>query len=156
MEKLKDAICDLVSIAEEHLKREDFEELDNAGAAIIDCLDELETLRKQQTNGFTAKSTGIIRRLDDLNRIAIPKEIRMKIFGKNDAYGEPLEFFIDGDNIVLKKYEDVEKRKEQEIRNKAIEDFAKKIKSNSELGYIGYLDRVIDEIAEEMKGSGNL
>ena len=45
MEKLKDAICDLVSIAEEHLKREDFEELDNAGATIIGYLDELETMK---------------------------------------------------------------------------------------------------------------
>ena len=98
------------------------------------------------------KKTGLIRRIDDLGRIAIPKEIRRQIFGTSDACGEPLEFFVDGDNIVLKKYEDVEKQKEQEIRNKAIEDFAKKIKSNSELGYIGYLDRVIDEIAEQMKG----
>ena len=98
------------------------------------------------------KTTGRIRRFDDLGRIAIPKEIRKQIFGTSDVCGEPMEFFIDGDNIVLKKYEDAEKRKEQEIRNKAIDEFAKKVKSNSELGYIGYLDRVIDEIAEQMKG----
>lgn len=57
------------------------------------------------------KSTGIIRRIDDLGRIAIPKEIRKKLFGLNSEYpyrgigkGEPLEFFIDGEDIILRKY----------------------------------------------------
>jgi len=47
------------------------------------------------------KTTGIVRRIDDLGRIVIPKEIR-KSFRIND--GENIEIFIDGDNIVLKKY----------------------------------------------------
>lgn len=47
------------------------------------------------------KTTGIVRRIDDLGRIVIPKEIR-KHFRIND--GENIEIFIDGDNIVLKKY----------------------------------------------------
>ena len=33
-----------------------------------------------------------------------------------------------------------------------IDEFAEKLKANSELGYIGYLDRVVDEIAEQLKG----
>ena len=37
------------------------------------------------------------------------------------------------------------------IRNIAIDEFAKELKTNSELGYIGYLDRVVDEIAEQLK-----
>lgn len=37
---------------------------------------------------------------------------------------------------------------------KAIDDFAREIKANSQLGYIGYLDRVIDEIAEQLKTGG--
>lgn len=36
----------------------------------------------------------------------------------------------------------------------AIDDFANAIKSNSELGYIGYIDRVIDEIAKQLKAGG--
>ena len=51
------------------------------------------------------KMTGIIRRVDDLGRIAIPKEIRRHVFGKADAIGEPMEIFIDGENIVLRRYE---------------------------------------------------
>lgn len=47
------------------------------------------------------KTTGIVRRIDDLGRIVIPKEIR-KSFRIND--GENIEIFIDGENIVLKKY----------------------------------------------------
>lgn len=45
--------------------------------------------------------TGIIWRVDDLGRIVIPKEIRRQVFGKADASGEPMEIFIDGENIVL-------------------------------------------------------
>ena len=48
--------------------------------------------------------TGLVRRIDDLGRINIPREIRKQIFGYS-ADGEPMEFFVDGDTIVLKKAE---------------------------------------------------
>ena len=51
------------------------------------------------------KATGIVRRIDELGRIVIPKEIRrtMRI-----AEGTPLEIFTDIDNtITLKKYSPV-------------------------------------------------
>ena len=54
------------------------------------------------------KMTGIIRRVDDLGRIVIPKEIRRLVFGKADAIGEPMEIFIDGENIVLRRYEEMQ------------------------------------------------
>lgn len=54
------------------------------------------------------KIIGIIRRVDDLGRIVIPKEIRKQVFGKTDATGEPMEIFIDGENIVLRRYEEVQ------------------------------------------------
>lgn len=47
------------------------------------------------------KSTGIVRRIDDLGRVVIPKEIRKNLKIKEN---ESLEIFIDGDNIILKKY----------------------------------------------------
>ena len=47
------------------------------------------------------KATGIVRRIDDLGRVVIPKEIRKKLNFNED---EPLEFFIDGENIILRKY----------------------------------------------------
>ena len=47
------------------------------------------------------KNTGVVRRIDDLGRIVIPKEIRKNLRIKD---GESLEIFLNSDNIVLKKY----------------------------------------------------
>jgi AbrB family transcriptional regulator (stage V sporulation protein T) len=47
------------------------------------------------------KSTGVLRRIDDLGRIVIPKEIRKNLKIRNR---ELLEIFIDGDNIILSKH----------------------------------------------------
>lgn len=47
------------------------------------------------------KTTGIIRRVDDLGRIVLPKEIRRKV---GITEGAPMEIFTDSDRIVLKKY----------------------------------------------------
>ena len=50
----------------------------------------------------------IVRRFDDLGRIVIPKEIRKQIFGSPDkAEGMPMEIFMDGNDIVLRKYDPV-------------------------------------------------
>ena len=46
------------------------------------------------------KATGIIRRVDDLGRIVIPRDIRRKMQIKES---EPMEFFVDKDAIVIKK-----------------------------------------------------
>lgn len=48
------------------------------------------------------KSTGIIRKVDELGRVVIPIELRntLKIAEK-----DPIEIFVDGTSIVLKKYE---------------------------------------------------
>ena len=48
------------------------------------------------------KSTGIVRRLDDLGRIVLPRELR-KILGINPR--DSLEIFMDGDCVILRKYE---------------------------------------------------
>ena len=47
------------------------------------------------------KSTGIVRRIDDLGRVVIPKEIRRTLRIKD---GDPLELFTDGDYVCFKKY----------------------------------------------------
>ena len=48
------------------------------------------------------KATGVIRRIDELGRIVIPKEIRKNLRIKE---GENLEIFVDkNDQIILKKY----------------------------------------------------
>ena len=41
---------------------------------------------------------GIIRRIDDLGRIVIPKEVRERIYGKRDTTGEPMEFYLESNN----------------------------------------------------------
>ena len=52
------------------------------------------------------KATGIIRRFDDLGRIVIPKDIRRQLFGSAEkSEGQPMEIFIDGDDIILRKWE---------------------------------------------------
>lgn len=49
------------------------------------------------------KATGIIRRIDELGRVVMPKELRRVL---NIPAGTPLEFYVEeGNKIVLKKYE---------------------------------------------------
>ena len=61
------------------------------------------------------KATGIIRRIDDLGRIVIPKEIRKKL---KINEGENIEIYIDDlEHIILKKYSNL----------KNVKDIAQKI-----------------------------
>ena len=48
------------------------------------------------------KATGIVRRIDDLGRVVVPKEIRRNLgLDVNDS----MEIYVDGDSIILKKYQ---------------------------------------------------
>jgi len=47
------------------------------------------------------KSTGIVRSVDNLGRIVLPIELRRTM---DLAVGDLLEIFVDGENIVLRKY----------------------------------------------------
>lgn len=47
------------------------------------------------------RATGIVRRLDELGRIVIPKEIRRNL---NLREGDALEMYVDGESLVLKPY----------------------------------------------------
>ena len=48
------------------------------------------------------KATGIVRRIDDLGRVVIPKEIRRTLRIRE---GDPLEIFTDREGeVILKKY----------------------------------------------------
>lgn len=47
------------------------------------------------------KATGIIRRVDDLGRVVIPREIRQTLHLTENA---PLEIYTDKDSIIFKKY----------------------------------------------------
>ncbi len=71
------------------------------------------------------KTTGIIRRIDDLGRIVIPKEIRRNLRIKN---GDTLEVFVDVNSIILKKYSPMESI--EELASKYVDSFNKVIKHN--------------------------
>ena len=48
------------------------------------------------------KLTGIIRKVDELGRVVIPIEIRNQF---QIAEKDPIEIYVDGSSIILKKYE---------------------------------------------------
>ena len=48
------------------------------------------------------KNTGVIRKIDELGRIVIPKEIRKNLNIRN---GEDVQIYIEEDKIILKKYQ---------------------------------------------------
>jgi len=48
------------------------------------------------------KATGIVRKVDTLGRIVLPIELR-RTLGIDEK--DPLEIFVDGEQIILRKYE---------------------------------------------------
>lgn len=62
----------------------------------------LKIKNKNVERSFFMKSIGIVRKVDELGRIVLPKELRntFKIDHK-----DPIEIFVEGDSIILKKYE---------------------------------------------------
>ena len=48
------------------------------------------------------KSTGVVRKVDELGRIVIPIELRRNL---SIAEKDALEIYVDGESIILKKYE---------------------------------------------------
>jgi AbrB family transcriptional regulator (stage V sporulation protein T) len=76
-------------------------------------------------NGGNMTTTGIIRRIDELGRIVIPKEIRTNLRIKN---GDNLEILVDGENIMLKKYSQIDNL--EGIANMYAESFYQVLKYN--------------------------
>lgn len=54
------------------------------------------------------KNTGIVRKLDELGRITLPKELR-RTLDIDDR--DPVEIYTENDTIVLKKYSGIDKCK---------------------------------------------
>ncbi len=50
------------------------------------------------------KSTGIVRKIDELGRIVLPMELKRTLKIKN---GDPMEIYVDGESIVIKKFVDI-------------------------------------------------
>lgn len=52
------------------------------------------------------RATGIIRRIDDLGRIVIPRAVRQEVYGTANTEGKPMEIFYEKNGtIILKPYE---------------------------------------------------
>lgn len=49
------------------------------------------------------KSTGIVRKVDELGRIVLPIEMRRTL---DIAEKDTLEVYVEGDSIILRKYQD--------------------------------------------------
>lgn len=48
------------------------------------------------------KSTGVVRKVDELGRVVIPIELRRTL---NINEGDSLEVYVDGERMILKKYQ---------------------------------------------------
>jgi transcriptional pleiotropic regulator of transition state genes len=61
----------------------------------------METKVENYIGGARMKSTGIVRKVDELGRIVIPIELRRTL---DINIKDPMEIFLDGDCIILQKY----------------------------------------------------
>lgn len=66
------------------------------------------------------KNTGVIRKIDELGRIVIPKEIRKNL---NIHNGEDVQIYIEADKIILEKYQKMHSIKE--VVEKYLNKFSK-------------------------------
>ncbi len=74
------------------------------------------------------KATGVVRRIDDLGRIVLPKELRRTMRIKE---GDSLEIYIDGlDQIMLKKYSPVQSL------NEFVKEFVESVYASNKLDII--------------------
>ena len=91
------------------------------------------------------KATGIIRRVDDLGRVVIPREIRRALHIRE---GEPLEIYTEGkDTVCFRKYETnlcdaVDHLKEQ------IEDYCDDLTYDA----LTKIESLLGEVREIIKG----
>lgn len=67
------------------------------------------------------KSTGIVRKVDELGRVVIPVELR-RVLGIEER--DSLEIYMDGDKVILKKYASTEINIEKEAALKELQQLA--------------------------------
>lgn len=92
------------------------------------------------------KATGIVRRIDDLGRIAIPKEIRKSLRLKE---GTPMEIYTSrNDEVIFKRYSTEESVEEQ---LKTLDEFFQEMRDYEE-----YPEVVIDGAQNYIQAIRNL
>ena len=87
--------------------------------------------------------SGIIRRIDDLGRIVIPKEIR-RVRGWEE--GAPIEIIPDGEDVILRLYSD----------NQRLEDLLNELIGQMEERGLDDKETLLRKMMEELKEDGEL
>ena len=87
--------------------------------------------------------SGIIRRVDDLGRIVIPKEIRQ---ARGWEEGAPIEIVLDGEDVILRLYGD----------NQRLEDLLNELISQMEERGLDDKENLLRKMMEELKEEGEL
>lgn len=97
------------------------------------------------------RATGIVRRVDDLGRVVIPKEIRRTL---QIHEGDPLELFIEGRTICFVKYNKTINIKESlsDVKELLKEEGVKEHFSPEETKVI---ESVLSLITSRLKGEEN-
>ena len=107
--------------------------------------------------------TGVVRKIDELGRIVIPKEIRRNLNIRN---GEDVSIYVKDDQIILKKYERI--HSVRELSQKYIDSFRKvsddvilisnrnEVISSSNVDYIGKsIDNFLKELINERSSTSS-
>ncbi|MGL6200614.1 MAG: AbrB/MazE/SpoVT family DNA-binding domain-containing protein [Lachnospiraceae bacterium] len=94
------------------------------------------------------KETGIIRKIDRMGRVVLPKELRWKY---RINCGDMVEIYTDGDNILLRKYNQEENFMEQvEMLYETVEHMEKEMEITKELqDYLKQIRGKLEKIQEE-------
>lgn len=87
------------------------------------------------------KATGVVRNVDGLGRITLPKEIRRTL---RISEGDPVEFYVDGDGFFVRKYDAVGDMEQ------LLEKFEKSIKTGDTLISPFQMRKLLGKV-EEMK-----
>ena len=92
------------------------------------------------------RATGIVRRVDDLGRVVIPKEIRRSMGIRE---GEPMEIYLENDAVMFRRYS-YNLVKEVERVAELIE-----CNCNADRETMADISRMLSTIAELVKGEGD-
>lgn len=87
--------------------------------------------------------SGIVRRVDDLGRVVIPKEIRR---ARGWEEGAPIEIIPDGEDVILRLYGD----------NQRLEDLLNELIGQMEERGLDDKESLLRKMMEELKEEGEL
>lgn len=95
------------------------------------------------------KATGIVRRLDDLGRIEIPRDVRRQLHFRE---GDPLELYIEKNGVLFKKYSPIASINDilNELRNAVREEEG--LRNRAEL--LGHIKALAEFLEESQRTRG--